>query len=118
MKKLFTVFALVVAANFAYGQEVLDPLYIDTSELPKTTISWTQSQNLAITNNYLIVIDNKVSTLSEFQQLQLNDVETSSVSTSASALYGNKAAGGVIVVNTKRGGGEGKRIDYQFSYGQ
>ena len=68
----------------------------------------------------LFVIDGVIVDEDNFRSLNPNDIEDVQIlkDGSASALYGNRAAAGVIVVNTKRGGGQGVRINYQFQYGR
>lgn len=69
----------------------------------------------------LFVIDGVIVDEDNFRSLNPNDIESVNIlkDASASALYGNKAAGGVIVVNTKTGAPDtGVRINYQFQYGR
>lgn len=66
----------------------------------------------------LFVIDNIISEKREFDNLNPADIESMSVlkDASATAIYGARAANGIIIVNTKRGE-EGKvSVDYQFNY--
>ncbi len=66
----------------------------------------------------LFVIDNIISEKREFDNLNPADIESMSVlkDASATAIYGARAANGIIMVTTKRGE-EGKlNIDYQFNY--
>lgn len=66
----------------------------------------------------LFVIDNIISEKREFDNLNPADIESMSVlkDASATAIYGARAANGIIMVTTKRGQ-EGKlNIDYQFNY--
>lgn len=65
----------------------------------------------------LFVIDNIISEKREFDNLNPADVESMSIlkDASATAIYGARAANGIIIVTTKRGQ-EGKvNVDYQYS---
>ncbi|NNK27123.1 MAG: TonB-dependent receptor [Flavobacteriaceae bacterium] len=69
----------------------------------------------------LFVIDGVPVNEDNFRSLNSNDIETVSVlkDASASALYGNRAAGGVIIVTTKKGRkNSGTNIQYRVLYGQ
>ncbi|WP_353780178.1 SusC/RagA family TonB-linked outer membrane protein [Winogradskyella sp. 3972H.M.0a.05] len=68
----------------------------------------------------LFVIDGVPVNEDNFRSLNSNDIENVSVlkDASASALYGNRAAGGVIIVTTKKGKkGSGVNIQYRSLYG-
>ncbi len=69
--------------------------------------------------NVLYVIDGKVSGASDFNNLSPNDIENISVlkDAASSAVYGSRAAGGVIVVTTRRGKSGRAQINYSFSTG-
>ncbi len=58
----------------------------------------------------LILIDGMVSTMSDFMTIDINDVASVSVlkDAASSAIYGNRAANGVLLVTTKRGEKEEK----------
>ena len=66
----------------------------------------------------LIVIDGVPRTTAEFQRLNPNDIEDVSVLKDASAaIYGVRAANGVVLVTTKKGTSDGKTsISYNGSY--
>lgn len=66
----------------------------------------------------LIVIDGIPRTTAEFQRLNPNDIEDISVLKDASAaIYGVRAANGVVLVTTKKGTKEGKtKISYNGSF--
>lgn len=96
MKKLLFTATFWLVANVLNAQDVL---ITNPSELRETPISISQALSLANSNNYPIIIDGRVSSLLEFQRLQADSIEHTSLVRNSSALYGNKAAGGVIVVN-------------------
>ncbi len=66
----------------------------------------------------LFVIDNIISEQREFNNLNPADIETISVlkDASATAIYGARAANGIIIVTTKRGEAGKVSVDYQFNY--
>lgn len=69
----------------------------------------------------LFIIDGVPVNEDNFRSLNANDIQNVSVlkDASASALYGNRAAGGVIIVTTKTGKkNSGTRIQYRSLYGQ
>jgi len=69
----------------------------------------------------LFIIDGIPVDEDNFRSLNPNDIESVNIlkDASASAIYGSKAAGGVIEIRTKQGAaGQGVRINYQFQYGQ
>jgi TonB-linked SusC/RagA family outer membrane protein len=79
----------------------------------------TESSFGRATEDVLYVIDGVITTDAEvFNLLDASEVESISVlKDAAAAVYGARAAGGVVVVKTKRGS-EGKpRINYSGSYG-
>lgn len=68
----------------------------------------------------LYVIDGKISTETDFNGLSANEIDNISVLKDAASatVYGSRAAGGVILVTTKRGGYNQKaKINYSFSTG-
>lgn len=66
----------------------------------------------------LFVIDNIISEKREFDNLNPADIESMSVLKDASgtAIYGARAANGIIVVTTKRGQAGKVNVDYTFNY--
>lgn len=66
----------------------------------------------------LVVIDGVQRTVQDFQRLNPNDIEDISVLKDASAaIYGIRAANGVVLVTTKKGSHDGKAtINYNGSY--
>ena len=66
----------------------------------------------------LVVIDGIPRTVDDFQRLDPNDIENLSVLKDASAaIYGVRAANGVVLVTTKRGAGNKLELNYSGSYG-
>jgi TonB-linked SusC/RagA family outer membrane protein len=66
----------------------------------------------------LVVIDGIPRTMAEFQRLNANDIDDISVLKDASAaIYGSRAANGVLLVTTKKGTTEGKtKVSYTGSF--
>ncbi|MDR3652204.1 MAG: TonB-dependent receptor [Paludibacter sp.] len=65
----------------------------------------------------MILIDGLVADQAEFAQINPDDIETISVLKDASAsIYGTRAAGGVILITTKRGKVGKVQINYSGSY--
>lgn len=68
----------------------------------------------------LYVIDGVISSATDFNTLSSNEIDNVTVlkDAASAAVYGSRAAGGVIVVTTKRGSyGSGVKIDYSFNTG-
>lgn len=81
--------------------------------------------SLSASNDPLIVIDglpvsndSNVGATSILASLNPNDIESFNIlkDASASAIYGSRAANGVIIITTKRGGKK-LSVDYNFQYG-
>ncbi|AWW30060.1 SusC/RagA family TonB-linked outer membrane protein [Echinicola strongylocentroti] len=69
-------------------------------------------------NDALIVIDGIPARAGGFERLNPNDIESISVLKDASAaIYGSRAANGVILVTTKRGRSGKPELSYQFNQG-
>jgi len=69
-------------------------------------------------NNALIVIDGVPNRAGGLERINPNDVESVSVLKDASAaIYGSRAANGVILINTKQGKSGKPQLSYDFSYG-
>jgi TonB-linked SusC/RagA family outer membrane protein len=69
-------------------------------------------------NNVLIVVDGVPGQIGGLERLDPNDIESLSVLKDASAaIYGNRAANGVILVTTKRGKTGKPTINYSFNQG-
>lgn len=65
----------------------------------------------------LVVIDGVPRTMADFQRLNPNDIEDISVLKDASAaIYGVRAASGVVLVSTKKGSAGKTKISYNGSY--
>lgn len=65
----------------------------------------------------LVVIDGVPRTTEEFQRLNANDIEDISVLKDASAaIYGVRAANGVVLVTTKKGAAGKSKVSYSGSY--
>ncbi len=67
----------------------------------------------------LYVIDGKISNSTDFNNLSPNDIETISVlkDAASAAVYGSRAAGGVVVVTTKKGDVGKTQIQYSVNTG-
>ncbi|TFB28496.1 TonB-dependent receptor [Pedobacter alluvionis] len=69
-------------------------------------------------NNVLIVVDGVPGQIGGLERLDPNDIESVSVLKDASAaIYGNRAANGVILVTTKKGKTGKPSINYSFNQG-
>jgi TonB-linked SusC/RagA family outer membrane protein len=69
-------------------------------------------------NNVLIVVDGIPGQIGGLERLDPNDIESVSVLKDASAaIYGNRAANGVILVTTKKGKTGKPTINYSFNQG-
>jgi TonB-linked SusC/RagA family outer membrane protein len=69
-------------------------------------------------NNVLVVVDGIPGQIGGLERLDPNDIESVSVLKDASAaIYGNRAANGVILVTTKRGKTGKPTISYSFNQG-
>lgn len=86
-------------------------------EQPNISIRQNSSWN---NQNVLYVIDGVVKGSGDFNNLSPNEIATFTVlkDASAAAIYGARAAGGVIVVTTRRGDPGKMKIDYSYSYGE
>jgi TonB-linked SusC/RagA family outer membrane protein len=69
-------------------------------------------------NDVLVVVDGVPAQIGGLERLDPNDIETMSVLKDASAaIYGNRAANGVILITTKRGKSGKPTINYSFNQG-
>ena len=69
-------------------------------------------------NNALIVIDGVPNRAGGLERLNSNDIESVSVLKDASAaIYGSRAANGVILITTKQGKSGKPQLSYDFMYG-
>jgi len=66
----------------------------------------------------LYVIDNIICKESDFQNINPNDIENISIlkDASSTAIYGARAANGIIIVTTKRGQNNALNVDYSLNY--
>jgi TonB-linked SusC/RagA family outer membrane protein len=77
-----------------------------------------RGKNTTGDNSPLIVVDGVADRAGGFSRIDVNDIESVTVLKDASAaIYGSRAANGVILVTTKRGKGGAPKIDYTFNYG-
>lgn len=85
-----------------------------------TTVSIRGRSSLIATgSDPMYVIDGIPASAQEFATLNPNDISSMSVlkDASSAALYGSRAANGVIMVTTKRGNGDRTTIDFNANYG-
>ncbi|MDB5020870.1 MAG: SusC/RagA family TonB-linked outer membrane protein, partial [Pedobacter sp.] len=69
-------------------------------------------------NNALIVIDGVPNRAGGLERINPNDIESVSVLKDASAaIYGSRAANGVILITTKQGKSGAPQVSYDFGYG-
>ncbi len=69
-------------------------------------------------NSPLIVVDGVADRAGGFSRIDVNDIESVNILKDASAaIYGSRAANGVILVTTKRGKSGKTKIGYSFNYG-
>ena len=97
-----------------------------TGKIPGVRVTQRSAEPGAFSNNFdiramgtpLVVIDGIPRTADDFQRLDPNDIENLSVLKDASAaIYGVRAANGVVLVTTKRGAGNKLELNYSGSYG-
>jgi len=121
-----TTMAGNILAGRMAGVNVSTPNGIPGQSAPGITI---RTPSSSIVNNssgqpinaqpVLYVIDGKISTSGDFNNLSPNEIDNVSVlkDGSAAAVYGSRAAGGVVVVTTKRGQAGKTSIQYSFNTG-
>jgi TonB-linked SusC/RagA family outer membrane protein len=69
-------------------------------------------------NSPLVVVDGVADRAGGFSRIDVNDIESVTILKDASAaIYGSRAANGVILVTTKRGRAGTTSISYTFNYG-
>ena len=85
-----------------------------TSSFPLTETSTLKSNYHNQPNQPLIILDGFQTSIEYLVDMDMNRVESVTIlkDASAKALYGSKAANGVIVIETKRIGGSEQRITY------
>ncbi|MDR1558073.1 MAG: SusC/RagA family TonB-linked outer membrane protein [Tannerellaceae bacterium] len=74
------------------------------------------SSSLNASNDPLIVLDGVPLAQNDFSSINPNDIESFTVlkDASAAAIYGSRASGGVIIITTKKGSPEGKKISLSY----
>ncbi len=96
-----------------------------TGKIPGVRVTQKTSEPGAFNNNFdiramgspLIIIDGIPRTNSDFQRLDPNDIDNISVLKDASAaIYGVRAANGVVLVTTKKGSNEKIEMNYSGSF--
>ncbi|WP_159800684.1 TonB-dependent receptor [Flavobacterium sp. MK4S-17] len=116
---------MVTAENLINGR--VAGVTINTSGAPGSgsQIRIRGGSSLNASNDPLIVIDGlpvtndtNIGSTSPLAAINPNDIESFTVlkDASATAIYGSRAANGVIIITTKRGGKELK-VNYNFNYG-
>ncbi|RYG05339.1 MAG: TonB-dependent receptor [Chitinophagaceae bacterium] len=97
-----------------------------TGKIPGVRVTQRTSEPGSFNNNFdiramgspLVVIDGIPRTMDDFQRIDPNDIENLSVLKDASAaIYGVRAANGVVLVTTKRGANNRLELNYSGSYG-
>ena len=85
-----------------------------TSSFPLTETTTLKSSYQNQPNQPLIILDGFQTSIEYLMDMDMNRVESVTIlkDASAKALYGSKAANGVIVIETKRVGGNEQRITY------
>lgn len=112
-----TTMAGNLLAGKAAGLTVSTPNGLPGQSAPGITIRTPNSFNA---QPVLYVIDGKIMGSGDFNNLSPNDIDNISIlkDASAAAVYGSRAAGGVIVVTTKRGKKGTASIQYSFNTGE
>ncbi|MGM9478746.1 TonB-dependent receptor [Pedobacter sp. GSP4] len=92
---------------------------VSASATGSTAVTIRGRSSLAGGGTPLYIIDGIPASSQEFASLNPNDISGMSVlkDASSAALYGSRAANGVIMVTTKRGGGEKTTIELNANYG-
>ncbi|MDD4631892.1 MAG: TonB-dependent receptor plug domain-containing protein, partial [Proteiniphilum sp.] len=111
---------LYVPDNFTMGSDPnsLPTLSMrGTSSFPLTETSTLKSNYQNQPNQPLIILDGFESSIEYMVDMDMNRVESVTIlkDASAKALYGSKAANGVIVIETKRLSGNEQRVSYNGS---
>jgi iron complex outermembrane receptor protein len=75
------------------------------------------SSSLNASNDPLIVLDGVPLTQNDFSSINPNDIESFTIlkDASAAAIYGSRASGGVILIATKRGTSDGRKISINYN---
>ena len=92
---------------------------VSASATSNTGVNIRGRSSLAGAGTPLYIIDGIPASSQEFASLNPNDISGMSVlkDASSAALYGSRAANGVIMVTTKRGGGDKATIEFNANYG-
>lgn len=102
-----------------------NPQNMLTGRIPGLRVWQKSSEPGSYNNNFdvrgmgspLIVIDGVPRSTSEFQRLNANDIDDISVLKDASAaIYGVRAANGVVLITTKKGAAGSAKVSYNGSY--
>ncbi|MET0244111.1 MAG: SusC/RagA family TonB-linked outer membrane protein, partial [Flavitalea sp.] len=97
-----------------------------TGKIPGVRITQRTSEPGSFNNNFdiramgspLVVIDGIPRTMDDFQRMDPNDIENLSILKDASAaIYGVRAANGVVLITTKKGANNKLELNYSGSYG-
>ncbi|MGZ3762614.1 MAG: SusC/RagA family TonB-linked outer membrane protein, partial [Mucilaginibacter sp.] len=112
-----TTMAGNILAGRMAGVTVGTPTGVPGQSAPGITIRTPNS--FSNSQGALYVIDGKISGSGDFNNLSPNEIDNVSVlkDGAAAAVYGSRAAGGVIVVTTKRGEAGKTSIQYSFNTG-
>lgn len=111
---------IYIADNFDMGSNpnsVPDMSMRGTSSFPTTESSSLRSNYQNQPNQPLFILDGFETTAETIMDMDMNRIESITIlkDASAKALYGSKAANGVIVIETKRLTGNQQRITYNGS---
>jgi len=109
--------SVYIPVNMAMGSDpnTLPSMSIrGTSSFPLTETSSLKSNYQNQPNQPLIILDGFQTSIEYLMDLDMNRVESVTIlkDASAKALYGSKAANGVLVIETKRLGGNEQRVTY------
>ena len=115
LKSLDPTVYIPVNMNMGSDPNTLPTMSIrGTSSFPLTEESSLRSKYQNQPNQPLIILDGFQTSLEFLMDLDMNRVESVTIlkDASAKALYGSKAANGVLVIETKRLGGNQQRVTY------
>jgi TonB-linked SusC/RagA family outer membrane protein len=109
--------SVYIPVNMAMGSDpnTLPSMSIrGTSSFPLTETSSLKSNYQNQPNQPLIILDGFQTSIEYLMDLDMNRVESVTIlkDASAKAMYGSKAANGVLVIETKRLGGNEQRVTY------
>lgn len=111
---------LYIADNFSMGSNpnaLPDISMRGTSSFPSSESSTLKSNYQNQPNQPLFILDGFETSVKNVMDMDMNRIETITIlkDASAKALYGSKAANGVIVIETKRLAGNQQRVTYNGS---